>query len=270
MKTGFSRRAVLRGIGQSAAIGSLAAILPRHLLAAQGTQQAKAAPAAAPMNICLSMLYPVGEGLAFDADAYRDRHMAVLRTAYAGGLERVELRVAPPPAEGMSPPPLLAAVSMWISDFAKFAAGANAHAKDVAASMATITKSAPLAQFDSIIAGLGGPRDSVPASSGCISYLFEAKEGATWDSKGFAGTYLPQLLAAYGPEAIRRVEAAEGVQSANGSKPLMLGTVNLYVADEAAYDKAAGSEAVKAIAGDAKQYFSSPPIQTYMKVHSVG
>ncbi len=273
MKTGISRRAVLGGIGHSAALASLAAALPAHLLAAQAAKTAPAAKAPAapppPQNIVLSMLYPAGEGLVFDADGFRDRHIGVLKAAYAGGLERIELRVPPPQVEGRPPNPVIAAVNMYISDFNKFATGANTHAKEVAASMATITKSAPLAQFDSIIASVGAGRETVLASSTCVSYWLEAKEGATWNSKGFAETYIPKLAAAYGP-SVRRIEVAEGVQSANGSKPLLLGAVNLYIADDTGYDAAVTSEAVKLVSAEAAQYFTVPPIQTLMLVHAVG
>lgn len=273
MKTGISRRRVLGGIGQTAALGSLAAMLPAHVFGAQAAAKAPAgkAPAApaAPQNICLSMLYPAGEGLTFDADAFRDRHVGVLKTAYAGGVGRIELRVPPAPVEGMKPGPVVAAVSIYITDFNKFAAGANAHAKDVAASMASITKSAPLAQFDEVIASAGAAADTVVISSNCVSYWFEAKEGATFNAKGLAETHLPKMLAAYGP-AVRRIEVANGVQSASGSKPLMLGGINLYIADEAGYDAAIASEAVKQVGVEAAQFFSVAPIQTLLVVHAVG
>jgi hypothetical protein len=264
MTEDISRRRLLRGIGQSAAMGSLATLLPRYLAAAES------AAAAPKMNICLSMLYPVGEGLSFDADAFRDRHIGVLKTAYAGGLERVELRVPAPAREGAPPAPLLAAVSMWISDFNKFAAGANAHARDVSASMASITKSAPMAQFDNVIASVGAERGSVLANVACLSNFFEAKDGATLDTKGLAESYVPKFYAAYGPAAIQRIEVAEGIQSANGSKPLMLGAVNFYIADTGKFQEVSGSDAVKQLAPEEAKYYSKPPIQTPMQVHSVG
>jgi hypothetical protein len=285
MKTGISRRAVLNGLGQSAALGSLAAVLPAQLLAAQAatapaTKPPAAKPAAAPkpaakpaapvQDVALLMLYPAGEGLTFDADGFRDRHMAVLKTAYAGGLERIELRVPPPPVEGATPSPILAAVSMWISDFTKFAAGANAHAKEVSASMASITRSAPIAQFDYVIAGVGVERAAVQAETRCLSMFFEAKEGATWDAKGFARDYLPKLVAAFGPEAVQRAEIVQGEAATNGGKPLLLGTVNLYIADPAKFVEASASEAVKVLAPEEAKYYSVRPIQTLMQVHAVG
>jgi hypothetical protein len=325
MKTGISRRAVLHGIGQSAALGSLAAVLPGRLRAAEGA----ATPSS---SICLTMLYPSGDGLTFDADAYRDRHMAVLRKAYGEGVARIELRIPPPPAApppaapppgpaaaagGVSPPtaqgeagapapqgdgaapvpptaaaapgaaaapaapapaaapsgpppPLLAAVSMWISDFKKFADGANAHAKEVGESMATITRSAPMAQFDTVVAQFGAARSDVLSKTRCLTYLIEAKDGAKWDSNSYATNYLPRFFAAYGPEAIKRIEVAEGIQSANGEKALMLGSVNFYIADADKFVEATNSDAVKQVVPEESQYFSTAPIQTIMQVYAVG
>lgn len=276
MSRDVSRRSVLAGAGFAAA-GTLAAVLPRELFAAQpapgaprsqGAAPARPAPAAAPISdIVLTMLYPAGPDLKFDADGFRDRHLPLLHKAY-GALERVELRIPPPPAEGAPQPPLLAAVSMWISDFNKFAAAAGANAKDVAASIATITNSRPMAQFDRFVAGLGGDRSTVEANSRCLSSYFEAKADAKWDVKAYADTYLRKFMAAYGAEAIRRVEVVEGVQSADGSKPLMLGSVNMYIADPDKFLDASDTEGVKAVLTEEAGFYSPPPIQTLFMVHS--
>lgn len=270
MKTEISRRLVLRGLGHSAALGSLAAAMPHQLLAAQPA--AKPAEPAIPqvVDVCLTMLYPAGEGLTFDNDGFRDRHLDVLKTAYAGAVERVELRVPPPPGEGQPPPPVMAAVSVWIHDLAKFAAGANANAKDVSASMATITKSAPIAQFDNVVTKVGSGRETVPTGSACISYWFEAKANATWGTKAFANNYVPKWFAAYGT-SVRRIEVSQGVQSASGTAPLLLGSAILYVGDDReAFIAAAATDAAKQVDAEMREYSSVPPIQTLMQVYAAG
>jgi hypothetical protein len=278
MSRDVSRRALLTGAGYAAA-GTLAAMLPGELFAAQPAPAtprpaqgaAAAKPAPAPItNICLTMLYPSGPDVKFDADGFRDRHIPVLRKAYGAGLGRVELRVPPPAAEGVTPPPVLAAVSMWLSDFTKFAAAANANAKEVAASIATITNSRPMAQFDSVVAGIGGERNAVIANSKCLSYMFEAKADATWDAKSFAEAYLPRFVAACGPEAIRRVEVVKGEAATDGSKPLLLGMVNFYIADPDKFLDTMGTESVKLVVAEEAKYFSVKPIQAMFTVHSIG
>ena len=280
MSKDLSRRSVLTGVGCAAA-GTLAAMLPRELWAAQpaapaapraGGARAGAAPAAAPApikDIVLTMLYPNGQDLKFDADAFRDRHVAVLQKSYVA-LERIELRVPPAAtAEGVQAPPMLAAVSMWISDFNKFAANAGANAKEVAASMATITNSRPMAQLDRFVAGLGAERGSVMANARCLTQFFEAKADAKWDAKLYADNYLRKLMAALGPEAAQRIEVLKGEQATDGSKALMLGSVNIYYTDAEKFFNAMGTESVKVVADEEKNFFTSPPIQTLFLVHSV-
>ncbi len=185
-------------------------------------------------------------------------------------LERVELRLVTPPAEGAPPGPLLAAVSIWIRDVSKFVAGVNAHGKEVSADMATVTGSAPMVQFDQVVSGLGGERESVLVNATCISQFFPVKEGATWDSKGYADGYMAKIYAAYGPKAIQRIEIAKGAAGQGGKDPLFLGSAHLYIADEAAYDTATATDAVKQIAVEGPKYFSTPPFPSLMRVHAVG
>jgi len=270
MITGISRRVVLRGFGQSVALGTLAVSLPRHLAAAQAAQGAKPGAAPAKKTICLSMFYPAGEGLKFDGDKFRDQHVPVLKNAYGAGLERVELRVSEPAPEGAAAQPLLAAVSMWISDVSKFIAGANSHAKEVSASMATITNSAPMVQYDQVIATYGAERSTVAVGTTCISQLFQAKEGATWNAQGVADEFMKNIYEAYGSTALRRIEVCEGAQGGGGGAPLWLGGVHMYVADGAAFDAAAKTDAVKQLAADGAKYWSTPPIPALMKVQAVG
>ena len=280
MRTGISRRGLLRGIAHSAAISSLAAALPRHVRAAGAATPAAAAPART--TYCMSMLYPSGEGLTFDGDKFRDQHIPLLKSAYGEGMQRVELRVAPPPpapAEGAPPPPappLLAAVSIWLGNVDKFIAGQSAHAREMAADMGMITKSAPMVQFDNVVADLGGARDSVMVDALCLSLMFPVKDladnkgAATWDSKGFATDYLPKLYAAFGPEAIRRIEVDQGATAVGGGKLLMLGAVNTYIADEAKYAAAAGGDAAKQLGAMETTYYNAPPFPSLMRVHAIG
>ena len=125
MTRSVHRRFLLTGLGHAAAMASLSSILPRQ--AAAGQQAA-----AAPLKVCMQMIYPAGEGLTFDADAFRDRHIALLKNSYGPAVERIELRVSPPPpppppaVEGQPAPPapqgapIMASVSMWLGDIGEF------------------------------------------------------------------------------------------------------------------------------------------------------
>lgn len=276
----IGRRTVLLGLGQAATFGSVMAALPRL---------AAAAEAAAPLKVCLTMLYPSGEGLSFDADAFRDRHLALLKNAYGPAVERVELRVAPPVpappppppvAEGEEPPPppptppappLLASVSMWLGDLGEFIKRAQASSRTLATDMATITKSAPMVQFD-VLEGQGGEAAStvIGGSTVLSTYFFAPQgaeaEGAKWEADYFSKTYLPKLLEAYGATAIQRVEVARGELAQGGGKPLVAGAIHVYVKDAIAYDTAQATEAVKALAAEAQQHTSINPVNILMTV----
>lgn len=273
----IGRRRVVTGLGQAATFGSLAAALPRLALAGQ-------AAAPAPQKVCLSMLYPSGEGLSFDADAFRDRHVKVLRDAYGPSLERIELRVAPPPppppvvAEGEPAPPppaslpVLASVSMWLASINEFVKRAPDAARVVAADMANITRSAPMVQFDVVEGQAGDAASSVIGGSTVLSSFFLAQEGATWDAAYFGKTYLPKLMEAYGPAAIQRAEVSRGELAQGGGKPLIAGTIHLYVRDVNAYDAAAsnGNEALMMLNTEWQQYTTLSPLTMVMTVHASG
>src|SRR5579872_2259594 len=111
----YTRRAVTQSVGASITLGMLAsafgAVLPKG---------ARAAESAAGSN-CLTILYPAGEGITFNADYYRDHHLVTIMKLYGKTIDRFELRtVAAPPAPAAPAAPqtprFAAAVNIWIKD----------------------------------------------------------------------------------------------------------------------------------------------------------
>ncbi len=279
----ISRRSVVLGAGQTATFGSLLAALPGL------AQAAEAAPA--PQKVCLTMLYPSGEGLSFDADGFRARHVAALQKAYGPAIDRVELRVAPPAppppapppvAEGEEPPPppppppvppLLAAVSIWLADISQFIQRATASSRELAADMATITRSAPMVQYDVLEGQVGDAAGSVIGGGTVVSNYFFAPQGegaapATWDAEYFGKSYLPKMMETYGATAIQRAEVARGEVAQGGGSPLILGAIHVYVKDVIAYDTALASEAVRTLGAEAQQHSTINPVTLLMTVHT--
>lgn len=275
----IARRAVLTSLGQVATFGSLAAALPSLARAAE-----QAAAASAPMKVCLTMLYPAGEGLTFDTAGFRDRHLIILRNIYGPSVTRVELRTpVPPPAPPAPPPvaegeeappapppppapPLLAAVSLWLgSDLGDFIKRAQTGARIVSNDMANITRSAPIVQYDVIEGQAGEAPNSVLGGSTVVSNYFFDKEDGTWNAEFFGKAYLEKLTAAYGP-ALQRVEVQRGELAQGGGKPLVKGAIHLYVKDLAAYDAAVASEAAVALGAEAQQNSSLNPVTLLMNV----
>lgn len=279
MTTPMKRRTVLLGLGQAATFASVMAALPRL---------AQAADAPAPQKVCLTMLYPSGEGLTFDAAAFRDRHLATLKNAYGPAVERVELRVsppvqappppppvaegeeAPPPPPAPPTPPLLATVSMWLGSISEFIKRAQASSATLAADMATITKSAPMVQFDVLEGQVGDEARTVIGGGTVLSSYFFAKDEGTWDAEYFGKTYLPKMMEAYGPAAIQRAEVSRGELAQGGGKPLISGAIHVYVKDAAAYDAALANEAVKSLGAEALQHTTLNPVTLVMSVYTTG
>jgi hypothetical protein len=110
----------------------------------------------------------------------------------------------------------------------------------------------------------------VIGGSTVVSQFFFAKEGGTWNAEWFGKTYLPKLLEAYGPAAIQRAEVAKGAQGLGDAKPLVAGTINLYVKDVAAFDAAVGGAALQGLAAEAQQNTSLTPVVIVMTVHATG
>lgn len=278
MNMRIDRRRVIQGIGHAAAFGGLAATLSRAASAAQ----AAAAAVPAPQKVCLTMLYPSEGGHTFDANRFRDGHVAVLKAAYGNSIERVELRVpivppAPPaPAEGQPTPPvppappLMAAVSIYIASPGDFSARAGAAARTVGTDLAAVTKSPPIVQFDMIEAAPGEPQSSVIGGSIVVSNYYFAKAGSTWSKDYFGKTYAPRLMEAYGAAALQRVEVLSGYIAQGGGNPQIAGAIHVYVKDTAAYDTAVISDPVKALAAEAAANSTLNPVTMLMTVHATG
>lgn len=268
------RRRVLQGLGHAATLGGLAAALPRSALAAQA--------AATPVKPCMSMIYPSGEGLSFDKDAYRDRHMALIKRVYGPAVDRIELRVAdmppppPPVEEGQEAPPpppqppVLAAVNLWIASISEFVKRNQAAAAEIAADIATITGSKPMVQFDVLEGEAGGASSSVLGGTRVLSSYFFAKEGGTWDAAYFGKTYPGKLMLAFGGDALQRVEVTRGAQALAGGQLLVTGSIHIYIKDEAAFDAATGGVAVGELGTEAQQYSTLNPVTLVMNVHATG
>lgn len=275
MTNPIGRRRILQGLGHTAFFTGLATALPRVVQAGQ------AAAAAPPQKVCMSMLYPAGEGLSFDANAFRDRHLALLKNAYGPSVERIELRVPPPLppppvlAEGeVAPPmpaapPVLAAVSVYLASIGEFVKRAGDHSKSIAADMATITKSAPMVQYDIVESTIGDPAGSVLGGSTVVSYYFFDKEGGTWNAEYFGKEFLPKLMAAYGPAAIQRAEVLKGELAPGNGKPPTRGAFHLYLKDAEAFYAASG-EGLAALGAEMAQNSTLDPVTLLLSVHATG
>ena len=281
----LTRRAVLRGVGHTAAFGALAAALPRLTPAAE---QGDAA-------ICLSMFYPNPATASFDADAWASRHLPLLRGIYGDSVERIELRMfVPPPAapgapaqrrrpsgQGLSrapsmpgppaaPQPLLrAAVSVWIYDAKAYAERATAGAQRIAADIATITSLVPTVQYDRIVNLLGEPRSSIAVGTQVVSNFYRNAEGVRFDADYYSSKVIPLMVKLYGPQAISRIEFGVGARGDGGGAPSLSAAAHYYIKDPAAW-AAANAAALGPLQAELSKFTDGTPLISSMQVAAAG
>lgn len=254
-----SRRTVLKGSATALAAGTLAPLtLPRPVRAAEDSRVG---------TNCLSILYQNGEGITFDYDYYRERHLTLIMERYAGAVERFELR-RPVAAEGAPPPAYVAAVNIWIRDQAAFDAAGAEHGAEVAGDVPNFTNALLLAQNETVWGEAGAGLHEVDEAQTCLTIIYPYQKGASWDADYYRDHHMPLIMDLYGREAIRRFEVRRPIAPESGN-PAFLGTVNIYVEDQQAFD-AAGAEHTQTLVDDVPNFASMMPIALPTRIQGVG
>src|SRR5690242_7849627 len=182
----IGRREVTLGM-VAAAFG---AMLPRG---------ARAADSAKGVN-CLTILYPAGEGLHFDADYYRDHHLTLIMKLYTNTIQRFELRTV---AAAQPPAAYAAAVNIWINDLAAFQANNQKHGKTLTDDVPHFTNGMPTIQFDTVEGESGAKRSAPQTGDTCLTILYPNKEDAKWDVDYYRAHHMPLIMKLYGAQAIK-------------------------------------------------------------------
>lgn len=92
---------------------------------------------------CLTILYPYEEGATWDADYYRDNHMALIMDLYdTGAIRRFEVRKADPLPEGN--PPFMGTVNIYIENQERFDAAGAHHAETLVADVPNFSSVFPV------------------------------------------------------------------------------------------------------------------------------
>jgi uncharacterized protein (TIGR02118 family) len=254
-----TRREVVKGSGAAVTFGMLAsafgAALPRDVHAddsAKGTN-------------CLTILYPAGPDITFDADYYRDHHLVTIMKLYGSSIERFELRKvaappAPPAAPGApSPPRFSAAVNIWVADLDTFNANNQKHGKTLADDVPHFTNGQPTIQYDKVQGMMGSPRSAMKVGDTCLTILYPNSDGVRWDVDYYRAHHMPLIMKLYGPRAIKRFELRKGDSGQRGGKPAYIGTVNIYINEQKAFDEA-GKQHGPTLVKDVPNFSSVMPI----------
>jgi hypothetical protein len=285
----ISRRELLCGMGHAAAFGALAAALPRRLNAADSGDAA----------VLLSMNYANAPNAQFDAVRFGAVQLPLLRQIYGDSVERIELRVpsaammpaaAAPPKQSRSwstpgsakavpktptmpqPPasPVLAAVSLWIRDVKGFAEKTAAARSQIAEGMAQIVSgSAPIVQYDRVLALLGDARDSIAVDSEVTSYYFTVGDGGQFDVKDYNDNVIPSMVKIYGEKALRRIEFSMGVKAESGGQPPVAAEAHYYIRDRAAWDQASMAGG-RQLAAEAAKHPGIKRVRASMRIAAAG
>lgn len=238
-------------------LGMLAAAFGAALT--QGARAADGAKGAHAMTI----LYPAGDGIRFDPDYYRDHHLKLIMRLYGSSIERFELRTAQPPSK------FSAAVNIWIADFEAFNANNTQHGPELVADVRNFTNSQPTIQFDEVHGMMGAPASDMKTGDTCLTILYPNSEGVRWDVEYYRTHHMPLIMRLYGQEAIKRFELREGTADQKGGSPPYIGTVNIYINDQKAFD-AAGPRHGKTLVADVPHFSSVMPLAFPTTLYGIG
>jgi uncharacterized protein (TIGR02118 family) len=260
----FNRRDLLEGAGAGVTLGILAsafgALLPDGVNAS----------ASAAVVDCMTILYPAGDGLTFNADYYRDHHLVTIMNLYGKSISRFELRKVVPAAAGAPPVPYAAAVNIWIANLEAFNAGNVKHGPTLVKDLPNFTNSQPTIQYDKIHGQSGKPRNAPKIGDTCLTILYKNSDDVRWDVDYYRKHHMPLIMNLYGPKAISRFELRKGdAGQAPGSKAAFIGTVNIYINEQSAFD-AAGKEHGPTLIKDVPNFSSVMPSAFPTIIHGIG
>ena len=265
-----SRREVLQSAGSAVTLGMLAtafgAVWPRG---------ARADDAGAKKPQAMTILYPAGVGATFNADYYRDHHLKLIMSLYKKSIKRFELRTvpsgpmpAPPPGEP-PPPNFSAAVNIWIADFAAFAEDNKKHGPELVADVPHFTNAQPTIQFDDVYGMMGEPASAMKVGDTCLTIVYPYSDGVRWDVEYYKAHHMPLIMRLYGPDAIKRFELRKGGAGQTGGPPKYIGSVNIYINNQKAFD-AAGKKHGPTLVADVPHFSSVMPIAFPTTLYGVG
>ncbi len=224
----------------------------------------RAADSAKGVN-CLTIVYPAGEGVTFNADYYRDHHLKTIMKLYSNSIQRFELRKVNAPKASYA-----AAVNIWINDLDAFKANNDKHGKTLQEDVPNFTNARPMSQVDQVHGEMGAKREAPKIGDACLTILYANSEGVRWDVDYYKKGHMPLIMKLYGSKAIKRFELRKGdAGMAPNSKPDFIGTVNIYINDQAAFD-AAGKIHGQTLVEDVPHFSSVMPIAFPTVIYGIG
>jgi uncharacterized protein (TIGR02118 family) len=131
------------------------------------------------------------------------------------------------------------------------------------------TNSQPTIQFDEVHGMMGEPAGAMKLGDTCLTILYPNSEGVRWDVEYYRTHHMPLIMRLYGKEAIKRFELRKGATGQTGGAPGYIGTVNIYINDQKAFD-AAGAKHGPELVADVPHFSSVMPVAFPTKIHGIG
>lgn len=254
-----TRREVLGGMVSVAALGAGASTtLPRVARAQQAVHG----------TTCMTILYPNAPDVTFDFDYYREHHLPMITGPYGDSIRRLELRRAVTGGPGPQPP-YVAVVNIWVADDDAFAAHGQQHSQALIDDIPNFSNVMPVIQSDVIHGTDGDPAEAIGEDESCLTILYPNSDDVHWDVEYYRAVHQPLIMDLYGDEAISRFELRRGEAAADGSPAPYIGSINIYIRDQAAFD-AAGAEHGQTLVEDVPNFSSVMPIAFQTTVVAVG
>lgn len=256
----ISRRNLLKKVGKGASLAALASALGYPGATVLGAENAIG-------SACLTIMYVNGDDVTFDYDYYRDNHLTLIMDLYGNdAISRFELR-KPVVAEGQPAPPYAAAINIWIKDAEAFAAAGAEHGATLQADVANFTNTSLVVQNETIWGEAGGDLYSTQMGQSCLTIMYPFEEGATFDADYYRDNHLTLIMDLYGAQAIRRFELRKPAE-VPGANPAFMGSVNIYIENQAAFD-AAGAEHTETLVADVPNFSSVFPVVVVTEIYGL-
>ena len=128
----------------------------------------------------------------------------------------------------------------------------------------------PTIQFDKFHGEMGAKRNAPKLGDTCLTILYPNSDGVRWVVDYYKKGHMPLIMRLYGEKAIKRFELRKGdAGMAPNSKPDYIGSVNIYINDQAAFD-AARKEHGSTLVKDVPNFSSVNPIAFPTVIYGIG
>ena len=183
----------------------------------------------------LTITYPAGSSIRFDADYYRDHHVKLFMDIYGSAIERFEMRTPAPSQAGA----FSVLMNIWIADFDLFRSRSTPAAyQRMGDDKHNFTNTSSAIQVDEVTHGSGEPRANIPRGCGCLSLLYPSGPAGAWNDDAQSRAYVDGLTKLLGRDVLRRIELRKGIEQLDDGNPTYQGGINLYARNPAAFSRA--------------------------------